>query len=115
MKNKDGVYQFGESFEKQVFEALKFYGYKLPKSKDEIDKYVRMFGNTQVELPESLMDGGAIFDNIKNIVNPNIDSDEIWAIAARGDMETPLPEDIVNQIKHDIKEGKWLKHNSDDN
>lgn len=115
MKIKNGLYQFEESFEKQVFEAIKFYGYKLPKSQDEIDQYVRMFGNTKVELPESLTDAGDIFDSIRNTEISTNENDEIWAMAARGDVGILLPENIINQIKEDIKNGKFLKNNLDGN
>ena len=113
-RNKE-IHQFDKSFEKQVFEALKFYGFKLPKTQEQIDEYVRMFGSTRIELPDSLMDAGAIFDNIsKNDKNSSNQGGNIWAMAARGDNGTPLPTNIIDQIKEDIKKGKWLKKDIND-
>ncbi len=109
MKSRNRIQNSGNSFEKQVFEALKHYGYRVPKSEEEIDQYIRMFGSTKIELPESLKDAGAIFDKAKkkNILADQ--KDEIVGMAARKDKKNVLPEYIVEKIKKDIKEGKWLK------
>ncbi len=115
MKRNKEIHQFDKSFEKQVFEALKFYGFKLPKTQEQIDEYVRMFGSTRIELPDSLKDAGAIFDSITKNETLSDQSNGVWAMAARGDNGTPLPESIINQIKEDIKNGKWLKNDVNDN
>lgn len=114
MTQKKNLHQNNESFERQVFEALKFYGYKLPKTDEEIEMYVKMFGNTKIELPDSMADAGEIFDNFSCVENSNQDCDGVWAMAAQGDKEDLLPEHVLKKIKMDIKKGKWLYKNEND-
>ncbi len=98
-----------KSFERQVFEALKYYGYKVPKSQEDIEQYIRMFGSTKIELPDSLSDAGAIFDSIRKNKASFVESDEIIGMAARRDNGKKIPEHLIKKIKKDIKDGKWLK------
>lgn len=109
MDTKEQIPNSDKSFEKQVFEALKHYGYKVPKSDEEVAKYVRMFGSTKVELPHSLMDAGALFDNAKKGNMLLNGKEEIMGMAARGDSEDILPDHIAEKIKEDLINGKWLK------
>ncbi len=109
MDTREQIPNSEKLLERQIFDALKHYGYKVPRSQEEIDKYVRMFGNTKVELPNSLMDAGALFDSaVNNEALPN-EINEIEGMAARGDNTDVLPEYIVEKIKEDFKDGKWLK------
>jgi len=115
MAQKRKLHQFDKSFEKEIFKALKFYGFKLPKSDKEIENYVRMFGNTKIELPDAIADAGAIFDSFISVENSSENCDEILAMAAQGDKRGLLPEHILDKIKKDIKKGKWLNNELHEN
>ena len=115
MAKTNNLHEFDKSFEREVFKALEFYGFKLPKSDEEIKIYVRMFGNTKIELPDAIADAGAIFDSFTGVENTSNDSDEILAMAAQGDKNGLLPEHILDKIKKDIKNGKWLNNDLHEN
>ncbi|WP_350292480.1 hypothetical protein [uncultured Croceitalea sp.] len=100
--------KFSESFERQVYDALKFYGYNLPESDEEIESYVEMFGNTKIELPDSIDDPNQIY---KKFLEENQDEgayggDDISAIAAQAEEGKDLPDHIKNKIENSIKYGK---------
>lgn len=114
MTHKNKLHQFDKSFEKEVFNALKYYGFKLPKTDEEVEMYVRMFGSTKIELPKSMTEVGEIFDDFIEGNNSKKGFGEIIAIAAQGDKGKLLPEHIVKKIKMDIKNGKFLKYDFDE-
>jgi len=98
-----------ESFERQVFNALKHYKCELPESEEEIDNYIKMFGKTKVELPESSKNAGFLFDKLSSVKSINSSNNYIIGMAARGDKPEQLPEHLIAKIKDDIEKEKWLK------
>ncbi|UII77146.1 hypothetical protein LV716_04985 [Flagellimonas sp. HMM57] len=100
--------KFSESFERQVYDALKFYGYNLPESDEEIESYVEMFGNTKIELPDAVGNPDEIY---KKFLEENQDeiTDEggdISAIAAQAEEGEDLPDHVKKKIEDSIKYGR---------
>tara|TARA_R110002124_G_scaffold224592_5_gene389913 strand:- start:3782 stop:4141 length:360 start_codon:yes stop_codon:yes gene_type:complete len=107
MTSKQESNGFSESFERQVYDALKFYGYNLPESDEEIESYVKMFGNTKFELPDSVDDADNIFDKfMEENDDHNITDTDVTAMAAQGEEGDILPDYIKKKIEDDIKTGR---------
>tara|TARA_R110000868_G_scaffold128661_3_gene336910 strand:+ start:976 stop:1332 length:357 start_codon:yes stop_codon:yes gene_type:complete len=107
--------QLKKTFEQEVSEALKFYGFHLPETDIEIDNYVRMFGSTKIDLPDSIANAEEIFDRFKNGKNQNDNNPDVWALAAQGEDGESLPDHILEKLKEDIKYGKRLNKKSNGN
>lgn len=99
--------KFSESFERQVYDALKFYGYNLPESDEEIESYVEMFGNTKIELPDDVDDADHIYKKFmkENQDDGNADG-SISAMAAQAEEGNSLPDNIIKKIEDSIKNGR---------
>lgn len=100
--------KFSESFERQVYDALKFYGYNLPESDEEIESYVEMFGNTKIELPDAVDDADQIYKKFieENQDDGNADGGDISALAAQAEEGNKLPDHIKEKIEDSIKNGR---------
>lgn len=88
--------------EKMIEKALRTGGYVLPSSDDEIKEFERIYGTTDVILPEELQEPNFLYANpkkkhsakIKELISNN------FAMAARQGAEK-LPDEIKNRMEED--------------
>ena len=112
MASKNESNKFSESFDRQVYDALKFYGYNLPESDEEIESYIEMFGNTKIELPDSVNDANQIYKKFMEDEKYDEHSDigdVVTAIAAQAGEGNSLPDHIKDKIEESIKSGRRVK------
>ena len=104
-----------ENFEKELFKAMKFYGFSLPCSDLELKRYEEMKGKTEIELPDSLQS----FENLSNKLDNKTEDYKIenqkegFSIAAReGDT---LSKNVVKKMQDlmDESESKELDVDED--
>lgn len=116
MEGDNKFKQKDNSFERDVFEAIQNYNFNTNShihiTEEEINLYVRMFGNTEIELPDNLVDPGDVFDSITK--GKDISKKDMWAIAARRQNPDILPDDVIKKIKKDISEKKWLENKNNE-
>lgn len=98
-KSDQSDYKTLENFEQELFEAMRFYGFSLPCSDQELEKYEAMKGKTEIELPDSLQN----FDFLSRRLNKKAEDYKLesqtqgFSIAAReGEI---LPESIVEKMQ----------------
>ncbi|MBL6446398.1 hypothetical protein JMN32_08770 [Fulvivirga sp. 29W222] len=113
MANMDNSRKSDKSFEQELSEALRYYGYEMPESNEEIEKYVKMFGDTKIELPKSIADAEELFDNL--VEHHDTASEKFSAMAAQGEEGDTISKDILDDIKKDIKTGKRIKNKDNGN
>jgi len=95
-----------ENFEKELFEAMRFYGFSLPCSDPELERFEKMKGKTEIELPDSLQD----FNSLSNKLSKKAENNKVrnlskgFSIAAReGDV---LPEEVVKKMQRLMDESE---------
>jgi len=113
MADMKSTNKLGKTFEQELSQALKYYGFDMPESEEEIDKYVRTFGNTKIELPNSISDAEMLFDKLSEARTTS--SDSFSAMAAQGEEGDTLSDDVLEDIKKDIKSGKRVNKGENGN
>lgn len=101
------------SFEQEIYESLKFFGLHLPDTDEEIQEFVETFGDTKVELPESIADAKKLFEKISPGKEHEGKPIKPLAWAAQGQKGEELPDYILKKLDKDIQSGKRISNNNE--
>jgi hypothetical protein len=63
MKNKEQVLSEDAKFELQLYQALKTYGFILPASVNDVDRFEALYGKTEIDLPVSIKASDRLFNS----------------------------------------------------
>lgn len=88
-----------------IEKLLRTNGYLFPETVDEVDEYERKFGNTNIILPDDMQTPSFLEKAISRLSQKDLNkikkANENFAIAARSEKGTELPEHIKKQMEAD--------------
>ena len=103
------------NFEQDLYSILKRYGYLFPTTEEEVERFEKLHGSTDIEMPEKFKSPDNIISSLKSGSGKSSEEEieKSYSMAARGGKK--LSPDILKQMRKDrsgsISKAKSAKKN----
>ena len=89
------------NFEQDLYFIFKKYGYLFPTTEEEVERFERLHGNTDIEMPEKFQSSDLIISKLKagSGISSENEIEKSYSMAARGGKK--IDPDMIKKMRDD--------------